>query len=234
MTILHPEQYIFPHPSLADDEGLLAIGGDLTTARLICAYSSGIFPWYSEGQPILWWSPDPRCIIYPSDIHISKSMRSYFKQNKYQITIDQAFANVINHCKKTTRIGQDGTWITEEMQAAYIRLHEEGIAHSVEVWEKDQLVGGLYGVSVGKIFSGESMFSLKSNASKFALITLAKILQKLGFHCIDCQMETEHLMRMGAINIKREEFFCLLKENALEQSMRGSWSCLIDTFEIQS
>ncbi|QNR84528.1 leucyl/phenylalanyl-tRNA--protein transferase [Pedobacter riviphilus] len=197
----------FPDPALAEEDGLLAIGGDLSTERLLIAYSNGIFPWFSEGEPILWYSPHERCVIYPDKIKISKSMQKVLNQQVFKITFDQAFAEVIRNCATTERKGQDGTWITNEMQEAYISLHQQGYAHSVEVWLEDKLVGGLYGLKVNRVFCGESMFSHVSNASKAALIFLSK----MNIDLIDCQLPNDHLMSLGAEMIVRELYMELLQ-----------------------
>ena len=197
----------FPDPALAEEDGLLAIGGDLSTERLLIAYSNGIFPWFSEGEPILWYSPHTRCVIYPDKIKISKSMQKILNQEVFKITFNQAFADVIRNCATTERKGQDGTWITNEMQDAYISLHQQGYAHSVEVWLADQLVGGLYGLKVNRVFCGESMFSHVSNASKAALIFLSK----MNIDLIDCQLPNDHLMSLGAEMIDRESYMELLQ-----------------------
>ncbi|RZL30458.1 MAG: leucyl/phenylalanyl-tRNA--protein transferase [Pedobacter sp.] len=201
------DEIIFPDTALAEPDGLLAIGGDLSTERLQLAYQSGIFPWFSEGDPILWFSPHERCVIYPERIMVSKSMSKLMKANVFTLTTNQAFDKVIENCAKTPRVGQDGTWITKEMQQAYIKLHEMGLAHSIEVWLNEKLVGGLYGVKIGNIFCGESMFSLVSNASKTALIYLAK---NMNFNLIDCQLPNDHLMSLGAEMISREEYLEML------------------------
>jgi len=197
----------FPDPALAEEDGLLAIGGDLSTKRLLIAYSNGIFPWFSEGEPILWYSPHERCVIYPDKIKISKSMQKILKQEVFKITFNQAFAEVIRNCAATERKGQDGTWITNEMQDAYINLHQQGYAHSVEVWLEDNLVGGLYGLKVNRVFCGESMFSHVSNASKAALIFLSK----LNIDLIDCQLPNDHLMSLGAEMLSRELYMEMLQ-----------------------
>lgn len=197
------DEIIFPDTSLAEPDGLLAIGGDLSVERLFLAYQSGIFPWFSEGDPILWYAPHERCVIFPDRIKISKSMRKTLASNLFKVTVDKAFEKVIELCAKTPRIGQDGTWITNEMQQAYIRLHKKGLAHSVEVWLNNELVGGLYGIKINHVFCGESMFSLVSNASKTALIHLTT---KMGFELIDCQLPNDHLMSLGAEMISREEY----------------------------
>ncbi|WP_412467036.1 leucyl/phenylalanyl-tRNA--protein transferase [Pedobacter sp. KLB.chiD] len=197
----------FPDPALAEEDGLLAIGGDLSTERLLIAYANGIFPWFSEGEPILWYSPHERCVIYPDQIKISKSMKKILKQEVFKITINQAFARVIQNCATTTRKGQDGTWITSEMQDAYTELHNQGYAHSIEVWQEDKLVGGLYGLKVNRVFCGESMFSHVSNASKAALIFLSN----LNIDLIDCQLPNDHLMSLGAEMISRELYMEMLQ-----------------------
>jgi leucyl/phenylalanyl-tRNA--protein transferase len=198
----------FPDPTLAEEDGLLAVGGDLSLERLLVAYSNGIFPWFSEGEPILWYSPHERCIIYPKQIKISKSMKKVLKEELFQVTIDQAFTEVIQNCAQTPRKGQDGTWITDDMQSAYINLHEKGFAHSIEVWQDHQLVGGLYGILVNKVFCGESMFSHVSNASKTALIYLSN----LNIELIDCQLPNDHLMSLGAEMIDRETYLEMLRK----------------------
>lgn len=218
------EELTFPHPKYASDEGLLAAGGDLSPQRILFAYENGIFPWYNEGEPILWWSPSPRFVLYPSEIKVSKSMRQVFRKKKFRLTFDQAFEQVIEACGAIPRAGQNGTWLTEEMKAAYINLHRLGFAHSVETWQDDQLVGGLYGLSLGNCFFGESMFAKASNASKVALIVLAKTLEEKGFGMIDCQSETKHLRTMGAKFIDQVDFLAYLEENKKRTTLRGTWS----------
>ena len=204
------ERLIFPDPALAEPDGLLAIDGDLSTERLLLAYRSGIFPWYSDDSPILWYSPHERFVLFPDELKVSKSMRQVLRSGKFNVTTNKAFSDVIEACSIVERIGQDGTWITDDMKTAYNQLHAEGYAHSVEVWEQDVLVGGFYGVQVGNVFCGESMFSRVSNASKTALIWLCNSgLYKL----IDCQVHTEHLESMGARMIPREEYMRLLRGN---------------------
>lgn len=191
---------MFPHPSLAEPDGLLGVGGDLTPERLILAYRFGIFPWYQDGIPIHWWYTHPRCVLFPSDLKVSKSMRPYFNQQKYRLTYDQCFQEVMDNARQISRKGQENTWITGDMLHAYANLHALGIAHSVEVWNtQNELVGGLYGLSIGKIFFGESMFSKEKNASKFGFISLIKELSKKGFVLIDCQQETEHMKSLGCL-----------------------------------
>ncbi len=204
---LPDHEIVFPDPALAEDDGLLAIGGDLSLDRLLLAYSNGIFPWFSEGEPIFWYSPHQRCVIFPDRILVSKSMKKVLRNEIFTITVDTAFEEVILNCAKTPRKGQDGTWITDEMQAAYINLHKKGYAHSVEVWQDDQLVGGLYGLKVNRVFCGESMFSKVSNASKAATIYLSK----LNVDLIDCQMPNDHLMSLGAEMIDRAHYMELLQ-----------------------
>ncbi|MCW3118644.1 MAG: Leucyl/phenylalanyl-tRNA--protein transferase [Chitinophagaceae bacterium] len=199
----------FPPVHLAEPDGLLAIGGDLSTDRLMLAYRKGIFPWY-EGDHILWWCPDPRFILIPREIRVSKSMRSLLKKNDFVFTINKAFAEVIRQCKKIKRHDQDGTWITDEVEMAYTRLHELGHAHSAETWKDGRLVGGLYGIRMGKVFFGESMFCTESNASKFAFIKYVEQLQKEGTVLIDCQVYTAHLESLGAIMVERKKFISYL------------------------
>lgn len=205
------DELIFPHPSLANKDGLLAAYGDLSPQRLLLAYCNGIFPWYSEGDPILWWSPDPRFILYPKDIRISHSMRKILKKNLFKITYDTCFRDVITNCANI-RKDTTGTWITDEMIEAYYRLHKLNFAHSVEAWYEDKLVGGLYGLIIGKCFFGESMFSLMSNASKADLYNPLWRLKKDGFLFIDCQVYTKHLESLGAVMISRDEYLKLLKQ----------------------
>ena len=204
-----PEQeLIFPDPSLAEPDGLLAIGGDLSRDRLILAYQHGIFPWFSEGDPICWFSPHERCVIYPDQVKVSKSMKKVLKDEIFTVTMDTAFEEVIASCAQTPRRDQDGTWITTAMQDAYIDLHRNGWAHSVEVWYGDQLAGGLYGMHINNVFCGESMFSLVSNASKTALIWLCRT---NNFSLIDCQVPNDHLLSLGAEMISRERYTGILQ-----------------------
>lgn len=204
---------IFPPVHLADEYGRIAVGGDLSIERLILAYRQGIFPWYSEGEPIIWYSPDPRLVLFPRDLHISKSMNKVLQKGEFKITFDRCFGDVMKACGKTYRLGQMGlTWITNDMLTAYKNLHKAGIAHSVEAWKNGELVGGLYGLSIGKCFFGESMFAYTSNASKVAFITLVQKLQEQDFKIIDCQVYTPHLASLGAIEMDREDFLELLAE----------------------
>lgn len=249
---LHPDYLDFPPAEQALDEppGLLAIGGDLSPERLLAAYSQGIFPWFDDDSPILWWSPDPRMTLTPSEVHVSRSMRKLIRQSGYQIRLDEQFENVIAHCATRpvrtasaasfptqTTTGQTGTdhpgsemafedtWITEDMQDAYIALHHQGFAHSVEIYDtSDALIGGLYGISLGRMFFGESMFSLVPNASKLAFVSLATLLKHWDFSCIDCQMPTDHLASLGATPMPRRNFLNALADNDESQTIRGSWS----------
>lgn len=214
---------VFPPVHWATKIGLLAVGGDLSFRRLLDAYRHGIFPWYSEAEPILWWAPDPRFVLFPEELKVSRSMRQFLKKDLLRITYDLNFADIIAACRKP-RPQQEATWITPEMQAAYIRLHEMGYAHSVEARQGDVLVGGLYGVSLGRCFFGESMFSAVSNASKAALIDLAGRLKILGFSLIDCQVHTAHLESLGGRHIPRREFMVLLKKALMSETLRGNWS----------
>ena len=195
----------FPPVHLAEPDGLLAMGGDLTTDRLLLAYRNGIFPWY-DGDIILWWSPDPRFVLFPAELKISKSIKPLLNKNKFEFTINKDFGQVIHQCKKTKRPGQEGTWITEEVEKAYCKMHELGYAHSAEVWENGELAGGLYGIKLGKVFFGESMFSKTSNASRFTFIKYVQFLKEEGVELIDCQIYTSYLESMGAKMIERKEY----------------------------
>jgi len=201
------ERLLFPDPALAEPDGLLAVGGDLSVNRLLLAYQNGIFPWYSDDEPILWFSPHERFVLYPERLNISKSMRKVLRSDIFTVTTNQCFSDVMDACSTAPREGQDGTWITADMKAAYTDLHHKGHAHSIEVWQGDTLVGGLYGVAIGNVFCGESMFSRVSNASKTALIWLC---QSGRYNLIDCQVYTEHLESMGAVMISREEYIAML------------------------
>lgn len=204
------ERLIFPNPELAEEDGLLAVGGDLTINRLLLAYQNGIFPWYSDDTPILWYSPHERFVLFPSELKVSKSMQQVMRSGKFRISINEDFEGVISNCSAISRKDQDGTWITADMRQAYIDLHHIGFAHSIEVWQADELVGGLYGVQVNHTFCGESMFSKVSNASKAALIWLCT---NSNFKLIDCQTYTEHLESMGARMINRAGYIDYLKED---------------------
>lgn len=220
-----PDQPVFPPVERAVKSGLLAVGGDLSPERLLAAYREGIFPWYSKGEPLLWWSPNPRFVLFPQELRVSRSMRQFLRKQLFRITFDQAFRGVIAACRKP-RPGQDDTWITQEMQEAYTALHDLGYAHSVEVWQDESLVGGLYGVSIGRTFFGESMFSTEANASKAALITLVSGRADLDFNLIDCQVETPHLGSLGARLIPRRECRTLLKKSLRYETFRGNWGAL--------
>ncbi|MGV7107259.1 leucyl/phenylalanyl-tRNA--protein transferase [Flavobacterium sp. U410] len=203
----------FPPVNEASIEGIVAVGGDLSPERLILAYQSGIFPWFDEEDPILWWSPPERMVLFFEDLKISKSMRNVLNQNKFKVTFNTAFREVITNCKKIVRKDQPGTWITDEMLEAYCKLNELGMAKSVEVWQNDELVGGLYGVDLGHVFCGESMFAKVSNASKVAFIHLAKQLERANYRILDCQVYNDHLASLGCVEIEREDFMMILKTN---------------------
>jgi leucyl/phenylalanyl-tRNA--protein transferase len=220
------EQIIFPPVNLAERSGILAVGGDLSPERLIEAYRRGIFPWYSEGDPIIWWSPDPRFVLFPAETYISKTMRQVLRRKVFEVSFDRDFRAVMRGCQGP-RKREKGTWITEEMMEAYIRLHESGIAHSIETWQNGELMGGLYGISLGRCFFGESMFTRVSNASKAAFITLSMRLRELGFVIIDCQVYTSHLESLGARHITRDEYIAILEEGLMYETIQGSWGDLI-------
>ena len=198
-------QLIFPAPCLADDNGLLAVGADLSHQRLLLAYSCGIFPWNHPDDTILWWSPNPRCVLRPDELHISRTMAKKIRQGNFTITFDQAFSSCIQHCACTNQ-RSDGTWVSPDIIAAYTKLHQMGYAHSVECWQDGELTGGLYGLAIGHCFCGESMFHTRRDTSKLAFIALTKHLHQLGYRLIDCQLPTEHLHSLGAHNISRDEF----------------------------
>ena len=220
---------LFPDPifALEEPDGLLAVGGDLSPARLLNAYRQGIFPWYSEGEQILWWSPNPRAVLFPGQLKISKSFNKTLRKHPFKVTLDKAFERVIEACSES-RIDKDGsesgTWITEEMKQAYITLHRIGFAHSVECWEDDELVGGLYGVSIGKVFFGESMFAHRTDASKVGFAHLVRQLVEWKFALIDCQVHTDHLASLGAVDIPREDFLSLLDKHCDPfEAHQGQW-----------
>ncbi len=217
------ERLVFPPPQLAE-EGLLAVGGDLSSERLLLAYAMGIFPWYEEGQPILWHSPDPRMVLRADELHVPHSLERTLRRRTYRVTFDAAFDRVVQACARAPRPGQQGTWITREMRAAYRRLHREGCAHSAEAWVGDRLAGGLYGVSLGGAFFGESMFARRPDASKAAFVTLLRQLRPRGIGLIDCQVTTEHLSRFGAREWPRELFLQALAQALEQPTLRGSWS----------
>jgi leucyl/phenylalanyl-tRNA--protein transferase len=223
LTWLQRNSLTFPplEKAMREPNGLLAAGGDLSADRLIQAYRHGCFPWFQEGQPILWWSPDPRTVLFPEELHISRSLSKILRQNRYQVTFDRDFTAVIQACA-APRDYADGTWITDSMQSAYLELHRRGYAHSVEVWEQDTLVGGLYGLAIGQLFFGESMFSRADNASKVGFATLVERLKAWGFVLIDCQMPTEHLHSFGARAITRTTFADYLRQH-LDQPNIADW-----------
>lgn len=214
------DRLFFPKVENADKEGLLAIGGNLSPERLILAYRNGIFPWFNSDSLILWWSPDPRMVLFPSEVKVSKSMRQLIRKNSFKISWNTKFVEVLQECSAIERKGQKGTWITDGMKKSYMRLHEIGIAKSIEVWENNTLVGGLYGIDLGHVFCGESMFSKTSNASKYALIHLANTLGEQGYELIDCQVYNPHLESLGAREIPRSEFIEILKSTQLHPNMK--------------
>jgi leucyl/phenylalanyl-tRNA--protein transferase len=224
--------HTFPDPRLASRTGMLAVGGDLAPQRLLTAYRQGIFPWYSEDEPILWWSLDPRCVLPVSRLHVPRSLAKIIRRGDYTITMDRAFDRVIAECAAKPRPGQDTTWITAEIRAAYGRLHAEGYAHSVEAWRGDELVGGLYGVAVGRLFCGESMFAHAPDASKVAFVTAARQLERWGFPLIDCQMRTAHLARFGAVEVPRATFLDAIRPLVAQPDRLGPWTCEITPAEV--
>ncbi len=211
-----------PQSALKEPDGLLAAGGDLSSERIVAAYRSGIFPWFSDDQPILWWSPNPRCIIKPDQAYISKSLRKHIRKTDIALSFDTQFETVIRHCARLNT--NEGTWITPEMEEAYIQLHLKGVAHSVEVWENGELSGGLYGLAIGRCFFGESMFSLKANSSKVAFISLCNQLHKWGYAIVDCQVENPHLLSLGAKTLDRCEFLSILETNIDLAPLSHSWA----------
>ncbi len=225
MPVYHlTKEPVFPHPSNADPDGLLAFGGDLSPERLILAYSRGIFPWYSEGQPILWWSPDPRMVLFPDKFKRHKNLRRLVEQQKFEIRFDHDFSRVIEFCSRVPRKGQFDTWITDDMKKAYIKLHRIGYCHSVETYFNGELAGGLYGVSLGGTFFGESMFHLLTDASKVALWYLVDFCIANGFDIIDVQQETPHLQSLGATSLNRKYFLILLEESMKKPTLKGRWT----------
>ena len=217
-------QPLFPDPVHADEDGLLAVGGDLSPQRLLMAYAQGIFPWYCENSPILWWSPDPRLVLEPATIHVPGRLERILRQRRFAFTLDTAFERVITGCAETPRPGAHGTWIVPEMLAAYCRLHELGFAHSIEVWSGGELVGGLYGVAMGGAFFGESMFYQEPDASKAALATLMRALDRAGFTLFDCQQTTAHMLRFGGFEVPRVEFLSRLRAALELPFLRGAWT----------
>lgn len=220
---LDKDSLAFPDPRLASDEGLLAYGGDLSTERLLLAYQIGIFPWYSKGDPILWWSPNPRLLLYPENFKVRKSFARVLRSGKFTVTFDKHFSEVIHHCATVFREGQEASWIVDEIIEAYTRLHKEGFAHSVEIHKDGKLVGGLYGVAYGKAFFGESMFSLVSDASKVAFKALSDVLGSRGYDFIDCQMKTDHMIGLGAEVVERDLFLDSLELAIQKPTDVGTW-----------
>ena len=220
---LDPNYPGFPDPEEAEPDGLVAIGGDLSPQRLINAYCQGLFPWYSEGEPIMWWSLDPRMVLFPEEFRCSKTLRRLVRSGRFEVRIDTCFEEVIHHCAQVEREGQDGTWITPEMIEAYVRLHQLGLAHSFETFREKRLVGGLYGVSVGQIFCGESMFHLETDASKVAMVRLVEFCRQHDFRLIDAQQETSHLASLGARPIKRTDYLAILDSLDFSKTLLGPW-----------
>jgi leucyl/phenylalanyl-tRNA--protein transferase len=213
----------FPHPSLANENGLLAVGGDLSPERIITAYANGIFPWYNKGEPILWWSPNPRCVMFPGNFRASKSLKLLIKKNIFEVRFDTAFGSVISKCAKVHQANHSETWITSEMKKAYILLHKLGFAHSVETYLNNELVGGLYGIAIGKVFYGESMFHTVSNASKVAFYFLVDRLKQWHFDIIDNQTTTNHLLKLGAEEIDRDKFLAIIEKSIAKGNHSGKW-----------
>lgn len=224
MTLfLLSEEIAFPSPRFSNPDGLLAVGGDLSRERLVLAYRMGIFPWYSAGDPVLWWSPDPRLVLPVDAFHVSRRLKRIIDKQFFRITFDSAFTEVIKGCAAKRRKDGRGTWIVPEMAAAYIALHEDGIAHSVEAWRGNELAGGLYGVSLGRCFFGESMFTRVDNASKVALAALVSYIKSRGFDFVDCQVTSDHLIRMGAEEVPRDVFLAMLEKSMAGPSLIGKW-----------
>jgi leucyl/phenylalanyl-tRNA--protein transferase len=226
-----PDDHVFPDPRLADPSGLIAVGGDLHPERLLRAYALGIFPWYSEGQPILWHSPDPRFVLHLEDLHVPRTLRQRARHRPYTLKMDTDFDEVIEACATAPREGQDGTWITAEMEEAYIALHELGFAHSIEAWQDGELVGGLYGVALGGVFFGESMFARAPDASKLAFVALAQQLRRWGFALLDSQVHTHHVARFGAADIDRADYLRELREGLRRPTRRGRWAFEGDPYQ---
>ena len=224
------EKISFPPSYFAEPEGLLAIGGDLSEKRILLAYQMGIFPWFGEDEPILWWSPDPRLLLYPGDIYVSRRLKRMIRQQRFAISCDKAFYEVISACAGIRTENCQETWIGEEMMDAYCRLFDAGYAHSMEVWQEGRLAGGLYGVSLGGAFFGESMFSRVANSSKIALVALCRFLNALSFDFIDCQVKTDHLKRMGAGEVTRSRFLKALERSMGRKTLRGSWHSAFQLF----
>lgn len=228
------QRVVFPPADQADPNGLVAVGGNLSPGVLLSAYTQGVFPWYSEDEPLLWWSPDPRFVLFPRELHVPKSLRRVLNKNRFRFTLDHAFEEVITACSVAPRRGQGGTWITDDMITGYHRLHALGYAHSLEVWDGEKLAGGLYGVSLGGMFFGESMFARVSDASKAGFVTLVRVLEERGFDCIDCQMYTSHLDRFGARDFPRSAFLELLGRSLERATVKGNWQDTIGRHELLS
>ncbi|MCX7987603.1 MAG: leucyl/phenylalanyl-tRNA--protein transferase [Bacteroidales bacterium] len=225
------DELVFPHPSLAEEGGLLAVGGDLSPQRLLLAYSNGIFPWFEKEDPILWWSPNPRCVLFPNKLNIPKSLRKFLRTHNFNVKFDTNCQAVISNCATAKRKGQiEGTWITPEMQSAYLKLHQLGYVHSVEVYQNEDLVGGLYGVAIGKVFFGESMFHKVTNASKLAFVTLVIHLQHWEFEIIDNQQTTPLLLQFGSEEIDRESFLSIVSRAVKKVDQPGKWT-IIDGYD---
>ncbi len=220
------ERFQFPPPDQATSEGILGVGGNLSPGMLISAYSQGVFPWFSPGDPILWWCPDPRFVLFPDRLHVSHSMRRALRRGEFSVTFDGDFESVIELCSAAPRRGQNGTWITPEMIKSYKELHLLGYAHSVEVWKEGRIAGGLYGVSLGSVFFGESMFAHVSNASKVGFIRLVEVLKREGFQLVDSQVHTQHLESLGAENIPRRRYLELLHAGLAQPNRKGNWGKL--------
>ncbi|MFT6818567.1 MAG: leucyl/phenylalanyl-tRNA--protein transferase [Myxococcota bacterium] len=218
-----PNEHVFPPPHMADPSGIIAVGGDLHPDRVLLAYTSGIFPWYSDGQPLLWWSPDPRMVLRPAELKVQRSLKKRITRGDYRITFDTAFSDVLDECAETPRPDQDGTWLTKPLRAAFVDLHRRGIAHSVEAWHENTLVGGLYGLAIGGVFCGESMFARRSDASKVAFVHLVRQLQRWNFSLVDCQVHTPHLERFGAYETPRDVFLDEFHRLAAMPGRPGPW-----------
>lgn len=222
------EDFPFPPPETASREGVVVVGGNLSPGMLLSAYRRGIFPWFSEGDPVLWWSPDPRCVLFPTEVHVSRSMGKLLRRGLFSITLDTRFEEVIRSCRNAPRPREPGTWITPAMLDAYLELHRLGYAHSVEAWAGGELAGGMYGISLGSLFFGESMFSRRSNGSKAALILFARGMASLGLDLLDCQVYSPHLGTLGARVIPRREFLDLLRRGLERPTRRGPWTGLVN------
>ncbi len=234
MVYLLSNDLAFPPPELANEDGVVAVGGDVSPERLLLGYRMGIFPWPVEGLPLLWFSPDPRFVLHAPEVHLSRSLRKQIKRAPYRITMDRVFPQVMDACARSPRPGQSGTWITDELRDGYVRLHRLGFAHSVEAWDGDELVGGLYGVSLGRAFFGESMFAQARDASKIAFATLCAQLDAWGVDLIDCQVHTEHLERFGAKEQSRPDFLHDLADRVEHPTIRGPWRLKLRPSEVLS